>query len=124
MAEIVILKRLHDVRGTLSVAEFSDWPYPIRRVFWLYDIPGGASQRAGHAHRTCRELIVPVMGSFDVHANGEVFRLSKPWLALDVPPLTWTELRDFSGGAACLVLCSEPYDPADYIRECSELPQK
>lgn len=78
--------------------------------------------RGGHANRTCHRLVVALSGSFQVYAiaaNGlsESILLNRPWIAVEIAALTWLELREFSSGAACLVLASEEYDAADYIRD-------
>ncbi len=94
-------------------------PFPIRRVYYLYDIPGGAT-RAGHAHKELQQLIVSAVGSFDVVLDDgrEKMRINlrRPYFGIYVPRLIWRELENFSSGGICLVLASLPYDEADYIR--------
>lgn len=96
-----------------------DIPFAIARVFYLYDIPGGES-RGGHAHRDLHQVIVCVMGSFDVIVDDGKERrsihLNRAYQALHVPNTIWGELVNFSSGAICLVLASLPYQESDYIR--------
>ena len=93
-------------------------PFAISRVYWTYDIPGGA-HRGGHAHKHCRELIIAVSGSFIVTLDdGNVkqdFMLNLPNQALFVDRGIWRSLSDFSSGAVCLVLAEDPFDEDDYI---------
>lgn len=121
---VVDLPKIVDSRGNLTVAELAhDVPLDIRRVYWIYDVPAGES-RGGHAHRKCRELIVAVSGSFDVTLdNGQerqTFHLNHPYQGLIVETGIWRTLDDFSSGAVCLVLASEPFEEDDYIREYDE----
>lgn len=95
-------------------------PFDIKRVYYLYDVPGGES-RGGHGHKALRQLIVAASGSFDVIVNdGNVkrtFTLSRPNVGLLMPPGLWRELDNFSSGSICLVLASLPYDEKDYLRD-------
>jgi len=95
-------------------------PIPIRRIYYLYDVPGGVS-RGGHAHRGLSQLIVAASGSFDVILDdGNVrrsFALNRPYHALYIVPGLWRELNNFSSGSVCLVLASDLYDEEDYIRD-------
>lgn len=124
--EIQLLKlpRIEDPRGTLSVVEgMNQIPFEIKRVFYLYDVPGG-SERAGHALRSCHQLLIAMSGSFDVHLdNGSIkqtYHLNRSYYGLYLPPLTWREMTNFSSGSVCLALASEPYDEAGYYRLHSE----
>ena len=120
----VELDRHHsDRQGDLSVVENGkDVPFDVKRVYYLYDIPGGV-ERGGHAHKSLRQLIVAASGSFTVILDdgGEKrsITLNRPYQGLLVVPGIWRELVDFSSGAICLVLASEKYDENDYIREYS-----
>lgn len=119
---IVKLPRHHDPRGSLSVIQGA---FPIKRVYFMYDIPGGETQRAGHAHRKCRRMIFAVSGSFQVftidrHGHTDQRRLYRPWVGVELEEMTWLELRSFSSGAVCLVIASHEYDPLDYIRDLQE----
>jgi len=114
------LDKHHSIQGNISIVENSkEIPFDIKRVYYLYDIPGGES-RGGHAHKGLRQLIVAVSGSFDVIIDdGHVKRsitLNRPYLGLLIIPGIWRELVNFSSGAICMVLASEKYDEADYIR--------
>ena len=114
------LKKIADPRGNLTVAEQqSEVPFDVKRVYWIYDVPGGES-RGGHAHRHCREMIVALSGSFDVTLDDgterHTYHLNHPWQGLLVETGIWRTLDDFSSGAVCLVLASDAFDEDDYIR--------
>ncbi|MBQ6651843.1 MAG: WxcM-like domain-containing protein [Prevotella sp.] len=116
-----VLKKITDPRGNLTVVEgMKDVPFDVKRVYWVYDVPGGES-RGGHAHKQCQEMIVAVSGSFNVTLDDghdrQTFHLNHPWQGLLVETGVWRTLDDFSSGAVCLVLASESFDEADYIRE-------
>lgn len=118
---IIDLPKIFDPRGNLTVAEgMANVPFDIRRVYWVYDVPGG-EHRGGHAHKQCREFIVAVSGSFTVTLDDgrerQPFLLNHPYQGLMVETNIWRTLDDFSSGAVCLVLASEPFDEEDYIRE-------
>ena len=119
---IIELDRHHSVRkGDISVVENSiTVPFDTKRVYYLYDVPGGVS-RGGHAHKELKQLIVAVSGSFTVVLDdGKVkrsFVLNRPYVGLYVVPGIWRELDDFSSGSVCLVLASEKYDAKDYLRD-------
>jgi hypothetical protein len=94
-------------------------PFPIARVFYLYDIPGGES-RGAHAHKACHQVLIAASGSFDVAlddgASKRTVTLNRPYYGLHIPPGIWAEEFNFSSGGICLVLASATYDPDDYIR--------
>ena len=118
---LIDLPIVHDPRGNLSFVESNEHvPFPIERVYYLYDVPGGAV-RGGHAHRELHQLIIALSGSFDVILDdGDTrakFFLNRSWHGLYVPPMTWRELENFSSGAVCLVLASRHFAESDYIRE-------
>ena len=98
-------------------------PFEFRRVYYLYDVPGGA-ERGGHAHKALTQLIVAMSGSFDVVLNDGVgerrFHLNRSYFGLYVCPMIWRELDNFSSGAVCLVLASNFYDEDDYYRDYDE----
>lgn len=118
---IIELDKHHsESRGNISVVENRDTvPFEVKRIYYLYDIPGGES-RGGHAHRNLWQLIVAASGSFSVTLDdGKVkrtFMLNRPYQGLLVKPGIWRTLDDFSSGSVCLVLASEKYDAGDYIR--------
>lgn len=121
IGHFIELKKITDPRGNLTVAQgLEDVPFEIRRAYWVYDVPGGEC-RGGHAHRRCRTLLVALSGSFHVTLdNGqrrETYLLNHPWQGLIVETGVWRTLDDFSSGAVCLSLASEPFEEEDYIRD-------
>lgn len=119
--QLIELKRIYDHRGNLSVVEGNiDVPFEIKRVYWVYDVPGGEN-RGGHAHKNLSQFIVAANGSFYVNlTNGNEnfsFFLNHPYKGVLVPPGYWRTLDDFSSGAVCLVLASDHFLEDDYIRE-------
>jgi hypothetical protein len=118
---IVDLPRIADPRGNLTFIEGERHvPFPIARVYYLYDVPGGAS-RGGHAHKGLQQLIIAAAGSFDVLVDDgehqERFFLNRSYHGLLVPRLVWRELDNFSSGGVCLVLASQHYEEDDYFRD-------
>lgn len=95
-------------------------PFPIERVFYIYDIPGGES-RGAHAHNTCHQFIVAASGSFEVFMddgiNKKTIALNRPYYGLHIPPGIWAAEQSFSSGSICLVLASTLYNAKDYIRD-------
>jgi len=122
---IIQLDRHHSQRkGDICVVEnFKTVPFDVKRIYYLYDIPGGVS-RGGHAHKQLQQFIVAVSGSFTVTLDdGNVkrsFTLNRPYQGLLLVPGIWRELGDFSSGSVCLVLVSELYDKDDYIHDYDE----
>ena len=121
---IIEIDKHHHEKGNISVIENNETvPFDVRRVYYLYDIPGGES-RGGHAHKELRQLVVAASGSFNVKIDdGKVkrtFTLNRPYHGLLIVPGIWRELDDFSSGSVCLVLASHTYDAEDYIREYEE----
>ncbi len=122
---IIELDKHHsDRKGNLSVVQNgSTVPFDVKRVYYLYDVPGGES-RGSHAHKELNQLIIAASGSFRVTLDdGNVkrsFTLNRPYQGLYVKPGIWRDLDDFSSGAVCLVLASELYDKEDYIRDYQE----
>lgn len=121
---IIDLPKIADQRGNLSFIEGANHiPFDIRRVYYLYDVPGGA-ERGSHAHKNLQQLILAVSGSFDVVLHdGETerrFTLNRSHYGLYVCPMIWRTLENFSSGAVCLVLASQTYDEDDYIRDQAE----
>jgi hypothetical protein len=117
---IIELPKIADPRGNLTFIEGSRHvPFDFRRVYYLYDVPGGA-ERGGHAHKGLHQLIVAMSGSFDVvlddgHAKRR-FHLNRSYYGLYVCPMIWRELDNFSSGSVCMVLASNLYDEEDYYR--------
>lgn len=121
---IIELGKHHGATGNITVVENGKViDFDIKRVFYIYDIPGGVT-RGAHAHKTLRELIVAATGSFEVRVfDGErekVFLLNHPSKALYLPCGVWEELRNFSSGSVALVLASTPHMPEDYFRDIDE----
>jgi hypothetical protein len=121
---LINLPKKLDARGSLTFIEGDvHVPFQIKRVFYLYDVPGGAT-RAGHALKTCQQFIIAVSGSFDsIVDNGSErvrYSLNRSFYGLYIPPLVWRELENFSSGSVCLVLASNIYDPDDYYRTYEE----
>jgi hypothetical protein len=119
--KLIELPRIQDPRGNLTfVEENRHIPYDVRRVFFLYDVPGGES-RAGHALKNCNQLLIAASGSFDVTLNDgfetQKFQLNRSYYGLHIPPLIWREIDNFSSGSVCMVLASEFYSEDDYYRE-------
>ena len=118
---IITLERHSHQNGSLSVVENSDkFPFSIRRIFYLYDIPGD-SERGGHSHHEAQELIIAVSGCFDVTLSdghtSKKFTLNRPYNALYIPVGVWRSIDNFSSGSVCLVLTSLEYSEDDYVRE-------
>ncbi|TIH18075.1 WxcM-like domain-containing protein [Marinifilum sp. JC120] len=116
--QIIELPKILDNRGNLTFIENSRHiPFDIKRVYYLYDVPGGET-RGGHAHKQLRQYIIAASGSFDVVLDdGKTktkFSLNRSYYGLYIPTMTWRELENFSSGSVCLVLASEYYDPSDY----------
>lgn len=123
-ASLVNLPKITDVRGNLTFIEGgSHIPFDIQRVYYLYDVPGGA-ERGGHAHKNLQQLIIAMSGSFDVVLSDgnekKRFHLNRSYFGLYVPTMLWRELDNFSSGAVCMVLASNRYDEEDYYRDYNE----
>ncbi|MCA0132855.1 sugar 3,4-ketoisomerase [Winogradskyella alexanderae] len=121
--ELIEIPRVHDERGLLAVIEGTTIPFPIERVYYLYDVPSDAF-RGGHAHKELYQLLIPLSGSFDVHLkDGEttkIINLNKPHKGLLIVPGIWREIDNFSSGCVCLVLASAQYNEDDYIRNFND----
>ncbi len=119
---LIDLPKIEDEKGNLTFIETERHvPFRIRRVFYVYDVPGGAS-RAGHALKSCHQFIIAISGSFDVildDASGERarFHLNRSHYGLYITPRTWREIDNFSSNSVCLVLASELYGEGDYFRD-------
>jgi dTDP-4-dehydrorhamnose 3,5-epimerase-like enzyme len=116
-----------DPRGNLTFVESNRHiPFDIKRVYYLYDVPGGA-ERGGHAHRNLQQVIVAMSGSFDVVLNdgkrSHRYHLNRSYYGLYVSSMIWREIDNFSSGSVCMVLASEFYDEADYYRDLDEFKQ-
>ncbi|MGV3697895.1 sugar 3,4-ketoisomerase [Flavobacterium sp.] len=128
--QLIQLPKIQDIRGNLTFIQHPDHlPFEIKRVFWIYDVPGGET-RGGHAYKKQHELIISLSGSFDVvitHPDGtlERFTLNRSYFALYVPSKHWRHMENFSTNSVSLHLCSDSFNEDDYVRELdSYLTQK
>ena len=121
---LIDLPKVHDPRGNLTFIEGTRHiPFEIKRVFYLYDVPGGET-RAGHANKKLEQFIVAMSGSFDIvlddgHSR-KTYALNRSYYGLYIPGMIWREIENFSSGSVCLVLASDFYDAEDYYREYDE----
>jgi dTDP-4-dehydrorhamnose 3,5-epimerase-like enzyme len=118
---IIELPKISDPRGNLTFVEANRHiPFDIKRVYYLYDVPGG-SERAGHAHKQLQQLFIAMSGSFDIILDDgdqkTKYHMNRSYYALYVSSMIWRNLDNFSSGAVCMVLASEYYDESDYYRE-------
>ncbi len=119
--QIFHLPKISDPRGNLTFIEAGRHiPFDIRRVYYLYDVPGGA-ERGGHAHKALHQLIIAMSGSFDIHLDDgtakKTVHMNRSYYGLYVCPMVWREINNFSSGAVCMALVSEYYDELDYYRD-------
>lgn len=122
--KIISLPKIPDYRGTLSVVEGGiHIPFLIERVYYLYNVPYGAS-RGGHGHRVLEQFFIAVNGEFDVIVDDgdgqETYHLCRPHEGLYVSPMMWRTVENFTAGAMCMVMASTRYDEADYFRDYSD----
>lgn len=122
--KIIDLRKIHDPRGNLTPIEsLTDVPFEIKRIFYLYDVPGGES-RGAHAHKEDNQFLIAANGAFEVLCddgiNQKVVTLNRPYFGYLVPPGIWAAEQNFSSGSVCLVLTDALYDAADYIRDYDE----
>ena len=125
--KILDLPKISDPRGNLTFIESPQHiPFDIKRVYYLYDVPGGA-ERGGQAHKDLQQLIIAMSGSFDIllddGVNKERIHLNRPYFGLYVNTMVWRELDNFSSGSVCMVLASIPYDESDYYLDYGEFTQ-
>lgn len=121
---LIELPKNHTVNGNITaVNNLREVPFDIKRVYYLYDVPGGEA-RGGHAHKELQQLIIASSGSFDLIVDdGKIkrtYQLNRPYQGLLMPPGLWRELDNFSSGSICLVLASAPYSELDYLRDYNE----
>ena len=121
---IIELPKIADPRGNLTFVESGRHiPFEIKRIFYLYDVPGGET-RAGHALKKCYQFIIAISGSFDLILDDgtrkERYHLNRSYYGLYVPPLIWREIENFSTNSVCMVIASEFYNEEDYLREYPE----
>lgn len=121
---LIDLPVVREPRGNLTFIEGRQHvPFDIQRVYYLYDVPGGA-ERAGHAHKGLHQLVVAMSGSFDIHLDDgfeqKTFHLNRSYYGLYICPMIWRTIDNFSSGSVCLVLASTHYEEADYYRDYPE----
>jgi len=123
--QIISLPKITDVRGNLSFLQNNDQiPFEIKRVFWIYDVPGGET-RGGHAFKTQQELIIVISGSIDIivtdiNGNETKFCLNRSYSGLYIPPMHWRHLENFSTNSVSVHLSSAEFSEADYFRNYNE----
>lgn len=122
--KVIQLPKISDPRGNLTVVEgMRHIPFEIKRIFYTYGIPEGMD-RGAHAHKELHQFIIAISGSFEVGVDDgnekSAIKLADPWEGIHIPPMIWAEERCFSAGAVCMVLASDFYDEADYIRNYDE----
>ena len=124
-SSIIDLPKVHNVAGNITAINNGEGiiPFEMKRLYYLYDIPGGES-RGAHAHKELEQLIIAASGSFDITLDDgktkRTFNLTKPYYGLYLPSGIWREINNFSSGAICLVLASQPYNADDYVRDYDE----
>lgn len=118
---MIDLPKVADPRGNLTFLEGGKHiPFDVKRVFYLYDVPGGA-ERGGHALKTCEQFLIAMSGSFDVIVydgkENKRIHMNRCYNGLYLPPMVWREMDNFSSGSVCLALASQPYNEAEYYRD-------
>lgn len=121
---LIDLEKVSFNEGNITIVENkSDFPFDIKRIFYLYDIAGGES-RGAHAHYDCHQFLIAASGSFEVLLDDGKYKrqvmLNSPHIGLHIPPGIWASEINFSSGAICLVLASHVYDESDYIRDYND----
>jgi hypothetical protein len=118
---IIRLPQIRNRAGNITPVHNSiEIPFNVNRVFYLYDVPGGES-RGAHAHKKCHQFLIAASGSFEVLLDDgrtqRIVQLNRPYIGLHIPPMIWASEINFSSGSICLVLASELYQEADYLRD-------
>lgn len=117
--EIIDIPKINNSKGNIGVVENDTIPFDVKRVYYLFDVPSGA-KRGGHAHKKLKQVLIAISGSFDVvlkdGKSKEIITLNRPDKGLLIENNIWRELENFSSGSVCLVLASEEFSEADYIR--------
>lgn len=121
---IVEFPRIKNRAGNITPIEgLVNIPFEVKRVFYIYDVPGGEG-RGAHAHKECHQLLVAASGSFDIimddGLNKRIVTLNRPYFGLHIPPGIWAAEQGFSSGSVCLVLVSHKYNEHDYIRNYAD----
>lgn len=119
--QLIDLPRINAPDGNLTFIESAQHiPFDIKRVYYLYDVPGGA-MRGGHAHKALHQFLIAISGSFDVTLDDGTqkikYHLNRSYYGLYIPPMIWREIDNFSSGSVCLALASDFFDEADYFRQ-------
>jgi len=121
--QLIQIPTVEDLRGNLAFVQNDFLPFELKRVYYLFDVPSTAF-RGGHSHVNQHEILIALSGSFEVLINDgkekKSYLLNKPNIGLHIPTGIWRELENFSSGAVCLVLASDVFDEADYIRDYNE----
>ena len=121
---IIELPRINNRAGNITpVTNQENVPFGVKRIFYIYDIPGG-EDRGAHAHKVCHQFLIAASGSFEIEMddgiNKRTVTLNRPYYGLHIPPGIWAAEKGFSSGAICLVLASHKFDENDYIRKYEE----
>lgn len=120
---IIQIPDVHGERGKLAVVEKDIIPFKLQRIYYLYDVPHD-SYRGGHSHKEQQSVIIALSGSFEIVVDDGISKknyvLNKPNQGLYIPTGIWREIINFSSGAVCLVLASNEFDEAEYIRDYDE----
>src|SRR5690606_18663434 len=121
---IIELPKVYNQQGNLTpVHNNKEIPFDVKRVFYLYDVPGGES-RGAHAHKACHQFLIAASGAFEVLLDDgtakRVVQLNRPYIGLHIPPGIWASEINFSSGSICLVLASHLYEENDYIRDYND----
>ncbi len=121
---ILELPQINNRSGNITAIQNNrELPFDVKRIFYLYDIPGGES-RGAHAHKNCHQFLVAASGCFEVQLDDgnikKTVMLNQPYRGLHIPPGIWASEVNFSSGAICLVLASDLYDENDYLRNYEE----
>ncbi len=122
--DLIYLPKIENRAGNISpIHNDAEIPFGIKRIFYLYDIPGGES-RGAHSHKECHQFLVAASGSFEILLDDgkskRMVQLNRPYMGLHIPPGIWASELNFSSGSICLVLASHTYNESDYIRDYSE----
>lgn len=121
---VIELPKIHNRAGNITpITNNENIPFDVKRVFYIYDIPGG-EDRGAHSHKECHQFLIAASGSFEIEmddgVNKRTILLNRPYFGLHIPPGIWAAEKGFSSGSVCLVLASHKYNETDYIREYSD----
>jgi hypothetical protein len=121
---VIELHKIHNRAGNITpITNGENIPFDIKRIFYIYDIPGG-EDRGAHAHKECHQFLIAASGSFEIELNDGLNKrtvcLNRPYFGLHIPPGIWAAEKGFSSGSVCLVFASEKYAEIDYLRKYEE----